>query len=113
MDLTKNGTSRLQGTQTNQHQVCNKSACHTVANLRGIQCAVVLAPPLDTGEPPEITVPSTNIGHITDAVTARGSLQRFADFLVENTFITPEVASGIRDKHLAEKASMRLIDTKM
>ena len=52
---------------------------------------------LDTGEPPEITRLTTNLIHITDAVTAGGSPQWFADCLVERAFITREAASGIRD----------------
>ena len=69
---------------------------------------VVIAPPPDTGESPEITALSTNLSHITDAVTAGGSLQWFADCLVERAFITREAASGIHDIHgltPAEKAS--------
>ena len=49
------------------------------------------------GEPPEITGLSTNLSSITEAVTAGGSPQWFADCLVERAFITREAAIGIRD----------------
>ena len=55
----------------------------------------LLAPPPDTGESPEITALSTNLSRITDAVTAGGSPQWFADCLVERAFVTREAASGI------------------
>ena len=65
------------------------------------------------GEPPEITALSTNLSSITDTLTAGGSLQWFADCLVERAFITREAASGIRDTtgiSPAEKAS-KLMDS--
>ena len=65
------------------------------------------------GEPPEITGLSTNLSTITEAVTAGGSPQWFADRLVERAFITRGVASRIRDTSgisPAEKAS-KLMDS--
>ena len=65
------------------------------------------------GEPPEITGLSTNLSTITEAVTAGGSPQWFADRLVERAFITREAAIGIRDTpgiSPAEKAS-KLMDS--
>ena len=55
--------------------------------------------PPATGDPPEITRLSTNLSSITDTVTAGGSLQWFADCLVERAFITREAARGILGMH--------------
>ena len=46
---------------------------------------------------PEITALTTNLSSITEAVTAGGSPQWFADRLIEKAFITRQAARGIRD----------------